>query len=302
MYDIVILTESRYIKPNHPNWYIQQVLDEDQLLLDALLKNNINAIRKDWNDKNFDWNKTKYAIFRTTWDYFENFKEFLCWIKKTKKKTIFINSAEIIHWNIDKKYLIDLSKKGINISPTLFINKKTKTSLTSLFKKTKWKTAIIKPSISGAARHTYKITASNYLNYEKIFNQLIKKECMLFQQFLDNVITHGEISLIFIGKEYTHAVIKKAKDGDFRVQDDHGGTVEIYHPTKDEILFGKKCLKAIPFQPTYSRIDIIKDNNNNPSLVELELIEPELWFRNYPEAAKKLAKEITKKINLEQGN
>ena len=116
---------------------------------------------------------------------------------------------------------------------------------------------------------------------------------MLFQEFLNNIITQGEISLILIGGKYTHAVKKIAKKGDFRVQDDHGGRVEKYTPTKEEILFAENCLIASPFKPKYARVDIVYDNNNKPSLSELELIEPELWFRNYPLAAEKLAEEIS---------
>jgi len=76
------------------------------------------------------------------------------------------------------------------------------------------------------------------------------------------------------------------------VQDDHGGRVEKYTPTELEIAFAEDCLKASPYQPIYARIDIVYDNNSKPSLSELELIEPELWFRNYPKAAELLAEEI----------
>jgi len=98
-----------------------------------------------------------------------------------------------------------------------------------------------------------------------------------------------------IGGNYTHAVKKTAKKGDFRVQDDHGGTVKEYWPTKDEIIFAENCLKASPFNPMYARVDIVYDNNNTISLSELELIEPELWFRNNPISANLLAEEV---INL----
>jgi hypothetical protein len=78
------------------------------------------------------------------------------------------------------------------------------------------------------------------------------------------------------------------------VQDDHGGKVEKYTPNKEEITFAENCLKASPYTPVYTRADIVYDNNNQPSLSELELIEPELWFRNYPKAAEFLAVKIEK--------
>ena len=294
MFDVVILTDNRYVNPEKTDWYIDQVLLEDKLLKNALEKQGLTVCKKDWADPNFDWTSTKYAIFRTTWDYFEKFEEFFSWLEITKHKTTFINSAEIINWNIDKHYLQDLEKTGINIAPTLFVEKGDKITLQELFDKTNCKEAVIKPAISGAARHTYRITPNNCLDYENIFQQLIKKECMLFQEFLQNITKMGEISLIMIGGKYTHAVKKIAKKGDFRVQDDHGGKVEKYTPTKEEITFSKDCLNASPFTPIYARVDIVYDNNNKPSLSELELIEPELWFRNYHKSAELLAKEIKK--------
>jgi glutathione synthase/RimK-type ligase-like ATP-grasp enzyme len=292
MFDIVILTDNRYVNPTTTNWYIDQVLLEDQLLQTALEDKGLKVCKKDWADPSFDWTKTKYAIFRTTWDYFDRFDEFFSWLDQTKNKTTFINSAEVINWNIDKHYLQDLAKNNINIAPTLFVKKGDKTSLKQLFEKTNWAEAVLKPAISGAARHTYRINPSNFSEFETVFQELILEECMLFQEFLNNITTQGEISLILIGGEYTHAVKKIAKKGDFRVQDDHGGRIEKYTPTELEITFAEDCLKASPYWPIYARIDIVYDNNNKPSLSELELIEPELWFRNYPKAANLLAEQI----------
>ena len=292
MYDVVILTDNRYVNPTKNDWYIDQVLLEDQLLLDALTKKGLTVCKKDWAFKNFDWTSTKYAIFRSTWDYFERFDEFFIWLENTKNKTTFINSYEIINWNIDKHYLQDLIKNKVNISPTLFIEKGESNTLSALLQKTKWKEAVIKPAISGAARHTYRINTKNYKEYENIFRELIGKECVLFQEFMMNIETKGEISLIMIGGEYTHAVKKIAKKGDFRVQDDHGGTVEQYIATESEIEFAKNCLEKCPYSPIYARVDVVYDNNNKLSLSELELIEPELWFRNKIESATLLAEEV----------
>ena len=296
MLDIVILTDHRYVKPEKVDWYTQQVLDEDRLLQTALENKGLTVCKKDWADKNFDWTSTKYAIFRTTWDYFERFDEFFLWLEDTKKKTTFINSSEIINWNIDKHYLQDLAKKKVNIAPTQFVEKGDRITLAQLFEKTNWKEAVLKPAISGAARHTYRIHPNNCSEFETVFQKLIENESMLFQEFLNNIIIQGEISLILIGGKHTHAVKKIAKKGDFRVQDDHGGRVEKHTPTKEEILFAENCLTASPFEPKYARVDIVYDNNNKPSLSELELIEPELWFRNYPLAAEKLAEEISNLI------
>ena len=292
MYDVVILTDYRYENPKKINWYTQQVLTEDKILKESLEKKGLKVCKKNWNTKDFDWAKTKYAIFRSTWDYFDRFNEFFKWLDRTKEKTKFINSSDIILWNIDKHYLNDLQKQGINIAPTIFIEKGNKLKIGDLFKETKWEEAVIKPAISGAARHTYRLNKNNYNKYNDILNELILEESFLFQEFLNNITTDGEISMMIIGGKYTHAVKKRAKHGDFRVQDDHGGTVETYNASKHEILFAEKCIKLCPNKVVYARVDVIYDNNNKISLSELELIEPELWFRNNEESADLLAEEI----------
>ena len=118
----------------------------------------------------------------------------------------------------------------------------------------------------------------------------------MFQEFIKNIISKGELSLIVIGGKYTHAVKKTAKKGDFRVQDDHGGKVEVYYASDKEIEFAEQCINLCLEIPLYARVDIAYDNNNELSLVELELIEPELWFRNNKKSAELLAKEISKKF------
>tara|TARA_B100001142_G_scaffold142308_1_gene143497 strand:+ start:3834 stop:4763 length:930 start_codon:yes stop_codon:yes gene_type:complete len=297
MYDVVILTDNRYVNPIKKDWYINQVLLEDQLLQTELENNNLKVCKKDWADKEFNWSNTKFAIFRTTWDYFERFNEFFAWIEATQSKTTFINSSEIIKWNIDKHYLKDLENKGINIASTIFIEKGDEISLKELFKNTKWKEAVIKPAVSGAARHTYKIHVEEHNKYEEQFKKLIQQESMLFQVFLKDIEIFGEISLMIIGGEYTHAVRKIAKKGDFRVQDDHGGIVKKHKPLLEEIKFAEKCIQESPYNPLYARVDIVYDNNNKLSLSELELIEPELWFRKNRNSAKKLAEKIAKIIS-----
>ena len=94
MIDVVILTNNRYVNPEKTDWYIDQVLLEDQLLQTALEDKGLKVCKKDWTDRNFDWTKTKYAIFRTTWDYFDRFDEFFSWLDQTKNKTIVTNVEE----------------------------------------------------------------------------------------------------------------------------------------------------------------------------------------------------------------
>ena len=123
---------------------------------------------------------------------------------------------------------------------------------------------------------------------------------MMLQEFQENIVSEGEMSLMLFDGEYSHAVLKIAKPGDFRVQDDYGGSVHDYKPSTAEIEFAKKVIHACPELPTYARVDIFKDNYGKWALAELEIFEPELWFRNRHEAASVLAGIIKSKVTYEE--
>ena len=296
MIDVVVLTDKRYLQDSNTDPYKHNVFIEDELVIKALSKSRLNAIRLAWDDKNFDWTTTKYILFRTTWDYFDRFEEFSKWLNTVSKKTKLLNSENIIRWNIDKHYLGDLEKNGIKVAKTHFIEKGTNKNLSQIHNELNWSETVLKPCISGAARHTYRLNTDNIPNYENVFKTLIKKEAMMLQPFQRNIVEKGEISMIVIKGKFTHAILKIAKKGDFRVQDDFGGSVHFYEPTKKEIEFAENAVKACPELPIYARVDIFTDNEGFTAVAELELIEPELWFRNYPKAAELLASAIKELI------
>lgn len=296
MYDVTILTASKFLDPPDIDWYIQQVIDEDNYVKQALEKKGLHVTRTNWDNPDFTWTKTKTILFRTIWDYFDRFDEFTKWLDKVKTQTKLINPYKTICWNMDKHYLHDLQLEGINIPATCFIEKGDPRTLSDLILQSGWNEVIIKPAVSGAGRHTYRLKPGDSVKYESLFHELINSESMLLQEFQHNVITRGEVAFMIMDGKFTHAVLKKAKPGDFRVQDDFGGSVFDYHPSRIEIDFAEKVASFYESHPLYARVDMIWDNNNDICVSELELIEPELWFRKYPDAADLLAEAIVKKV------
>jgi len=296
LYDVVILTQKKFYNPENPDWYAKQAIKEDEDIILALEKKGLKVIKTYWDNPDFDFSEAKITLFRTIWDYFNRFDEFSKWLEATKHKTTFINPPEIIYWNIDKHYLKDLAEKGTNIPNTYFIEKGDKRTLKEVFNNCNWKDAVLKPTVSGAGRHTYKLTSKNVNSYGQIFRELIKDEDLMLQEFQYNIYEKGELAFIIFNGKFSHAVLKKGKKGEFKVQDDFGGTVHNYKPTKEEIEFAEKVVKVCKSSPTYARVDIIFDNNNKPAIGELELIEPELWFRFYPPSADLFADAILEKL------
>jgi len=134
--------------------------------------------------------------------------------------------------------------------------------------------------------------------YEDRFKKLVNDRDMLIQPFIRSITTKGEASLMLFNGEYTHAILKKAKPGDYRVQDDFGGTVSPYQPTQKEIAFAEQVFASCDTMPAYGRADIVWDEAGNMLLGELEIIEPELWVRNHPENAESFANGILTYLNL----
>tara|TARA_B100001287_G_C22578292_1_gene479727 strand:- start:68 stop:976 length:909 start_codon:yes stop_codon:yes gene_type:complete len=291
-YDVVVLTDSRYVNPLETNTYISNVLREDELVINALKEKNLSVVKKDWNDSIFDWETTRSILFRSTWDYFDKFELFKKWFNKTKNKCLMINSAETIEWNIDKHYLLDLQEHQIPIPNSEFIQRRSSIDLLELMQKKNWNEIVVKPTISGAAKNTYRLKRGEINQFNPSWEKLIYQEDFIIQEFQNNVITEGEVAMIVIGGKFTHAVLKKAKEGDFRVQDDFGGSIAIYSPSEKMVKLAEQCTRIISPTPSYARVDIIWNNLGDLAVSELELIEPELWFRLNPNAAQKLAEHI----------
>ena len=296
-YDVVVLTDSRYVQPNEKNQYIENVLKEDGLLIEALNNLGLKTIKKDWNDSKFNWNSTKTAVFRSTWDYFDKFSIFQNWLSQVQNKCALINSYEQIKWNLDKHYLQDLKIWGLPIPKSVFINKMSGTKLKDIATNMEWNHIVVKPTISGAAKNTFQLKDQEIENFQTKWIHLTNKEDFIVQEFQKNIIKSGEVAVMLFGGKYSHAVLKKAKKGDFRVQDDFGGTVETITPSKEIIDLAEKAIKKLKPTPLYCRVDVIINNQNKAVIIELELIEPELWFRFKITAADKLAMYIKEFIN-----
>jgi len=292
--DITLLTCRAYYKPDIVTPYIQNILLEQELLKSAFEAQGLKVDITYWDNPTYEWQETKSVLFRTIWDYFERFDEFWEWLEQVKTKTRLINSYELIKWNIDKHYLKDLSSWGIETVPTYFADKGCNMKLHEIAKRNQWKDLVIKPAISASAFKTYKILANEIQANEKLFNSLVQERNMLVQPYFETITQLGEASLMVLDGKFTHAILKKAQPGDFRVQDDFGGTVHNYIPTKAEINFAEKVFETCKTKPVYGRVDIVWDNDKNFYLSELEIIEPELWIRNYPKCAERIAEAVDK--------
>lgn len=290
--DVTILTCQKYLNPKVITTYEQNILDERKLITQALEDLGLKVHCAAWDDTEYDWSQTRSVVFRTIWDYFERYDEFSAWLEIVKTKTQLVNSYDLIQWNIDKHYLKDLQDKGVAIVPTEYVDTGSYRSIAEVCLERDWQDVVIKPAIAGGAFHTHKVLEFERAAYEEVFENLVAERDMLIQPFVPTISSRGEASLMVFNGKFTHAILKKPKQGDYRVQDDWGGTVHPYSPTQEEITFAEDCFKACSTMPAYGRADILWGKNGDILLGELEIVEPELWIRNDPASARQFAQGV----------
>ncbi len=260
---------------------------DDELTLPLLKKAGWTVDVLSWT-ATCDWSVYKAAIVRTTWDYTLRLNEFLEKMKVISSQTRLVNCYETIVWNSRKTYLRDLESWGLKTIPTEY---NWPQDWSALFDK--WKTGDImaKPQVGANSVGTRMITPSN------IPTSPLFSESPLIQPFRERVLTDGELSFHFFNGQFSHLVRKYPKVGDYRVQEEHGGTILSEVPSEDDLKDATQIYRTVEKhlkEPTlFHRIDVVRNQNNEMEIMEIELVEPSLYFRTHKDAPAHFVKALT---------
>lgn len=230
-----------------------------------------------WNLSEVDLKTLDWIIIRSPWDYYFHISEFKKWIEHLPEGRVF-NSKKVLLWNLDKVYLQELFSQGVAIVPTHFHFVTENSDLSVEARKINSSEVVIKPSQSASSYLTQIVKQGARIESKEYLGKTV-----LIQPKIQEVLTEGEFSQIFIAGIYSHTVLKKPKAGDFRVQQSFGGSVERVHPSASEIDFGKSVIEKIPEATLYARVDYVR-LAGKPHLMELEVLEPDLFFDQSPES------------------
>lgn len=274
-----------------------QLTEPEKPLIALLANHEIKAEPLIWNDTSIDWKKFDCLLLRSIWDYHLHVEGFFKWLKTLEEIQVrTLNSLSVVNWNRHKFYLREMERKGVKIIPTLFIDKTTDFSLAEL-KGKGWEQAVIKPAVSANSFLTESFSLTEITTIEKKFHSLAIERDFLVQSFMPEVQSSGEVSLVFFDKQYSHAVVKLPAQGDFRVQEEHGGKTISFNPTPSVIDTATNILSWIQEDLLYARVDgVIRDGEF--ILMELELIEPELFFHFDKESTKRFVEAVLKILVL----
>ena len=254
---------------------------EEPRLIPALEALGYQVAIKAWSDPHVDWSAAELVVVRTCWDYFHHRRAFLAWAEAVEAcGTTLANPAHIMRHNSSKAYLFEL--QGVaTLAPTLCIDAQTyDRDLASQW----WQAhpeAVFKPLVSASAHNTWRASwPERHSHWKRLEGLLAKGQHMLLQAYLPEVATQGEWSCIFFGGDYSHAVQKIPQKGDFRVQDEWGGSVHHVAAPAEMRTAAAAISTALTERHgplSYARIDLV-DHRGTPHLMECELIEPELFL------------------------
>lgn len=259
----------------------------DDLLIKPFNERNWDVKYISWREKNVNWNEFDAVIVRSTWDYQSDPENFFSALNEINNSSAHLeNKLELMKWNADKKYLADLETKGISIVKTLWQKKFDLSAIKESFIKLQTDEIILKPNISASAENTFRISRNNLEEFRDEIKSVFDQRRFMIQPFIKHILDEGEYSLFFFGGEYSHSILKTPKKDDFRSQEEHGGTLKKIKPEKELINLSQEIMKQLISIPLYMRVDFVRNDTNKFELMELELIEPSLYFNldeNSPE-------------------
>lgn len=272
---------------------------DDQLAVQALKQLHIEA-------RPLVWTETEPSalpngstiILRSVWDYHLRSEEFLAWVSRAEAHgATLINKPSTILWNMDKRYLSELARAGVSTIPTERVRRGSATSLANILGMRGWVRAVVKPAISASAFETWRVgreaDGTTTSDDEERFVNLVAQRDVMVQPYVPEIETAGEWSIIFIDGAYSHSVIKHPAAGDFRVQEDYGGTRKRVTPSLHLITAAHRALDCVPGRPLYARIDGV-ETADGFMLMEAECIDPVLFFSFDERAATRFAESISR--------
>lgn len=269
---------------------IPHLTEDDQALLAPLEVRGIEGRAAVWSDSSVDWSAADGVLIRSCWDYHLRIEEFLSWIAQLERAGVRVwNPPSMLRWNANKNYLRDLERKGIPVVPTLW--PEGSFLLWEQMVEMGWQKAVVKPRVSATAYRTQLVTAETTDHGQDLIEDLARGPGAMVQEFMAEVRSRGEWSLIFFSGRYSHAVIKRPKSGDFRVQHDFGGSEESTEPPRPVIEAASRAVAAVEAVPLYARVDGV-ERNGRFLLMELELLEPALFLKLGTGAAERFAQAI----------
>ena len=239
----------------------------------VLLRAGFSVEARPWNDAG-DLAGFDLVMPLVAWGYHQDPERWHALLDKMEQEQLPVcNPVPLLRWNSDKRYLAELGAKGIATIPTRIVERLDERSLDEA-RAEFGEELVIKPAVSASADGTHRLRACDPLPADS------QGRTMMVQPFLRSVADEGEYSVMLFGGRFSHAIVKRPKAGDYRVQPHLGGTEMPCVAPAGAIELAHAALAAAPAEAVYARVDMVRDNEAELAIIELELIEPSLWLQH----------------------
>lgn len=247
-------------------------------------------------DAEVDWTAYRLALLRSTWDYPGRLVEFLDWAKAVNHPTTLLNPVDVLRWNSHKGYLVEIERRGVPTVPTLLIPAES-VDVAAQLAECPWDEVVVKPAVGCGGRQVHRGRPDD-LTLQQTAMALAEHGDVVVQAFAPQV-SEGERSLVFFDGVYSHAVRKVPAPGGYLCHEHHGGSAHAHDADSAELQVALAALACAPAESAYARVDLI-DWQDAPVIIELELIEPDLFLRGEPDRVDRLVGVVAERLRVPQ--
>ena len=274
---------------------------DDQLLLEQLKQRGADVVCHPWDDAAIDWPSFDLVVGRSVWDYVLRHEEFVAWLDSVGPRLE--NTAALMRWNSDKRYLADIRDDGVPVVETDYVGPGDAVPEIGA-------EVVIKPAISAGGRDTGRFGPKSADEAVALIEKITSAGgTAMVQPFVASVESEGETAVVMIAGEVSHVLHKRSlleadEVAPVRTDDDLGVAEAMYDPDlvlagtaePDELELAARVIEAVRVRfgttPLYARVDMLRGPAGSPILLELEAIEPNLYFDQAPGSVERLADAI----------
>lgn len=268
---------------------------DDAIAIEALARRGVRVDEVPWRTRDRAWSDDDAVIIRSTWDYQRDLDGFLATLASIASTGVpLANELDLVRWNARKTYLRDLAQRGVVTLPTRWGEGITPAELTALCDQLDVEECVIKPVVGANADDTFRLPRRLDRSTAEVIARRFSSRAWMAQPFVRSVLDEGERSLFFFDGRLSHAIRKVPRAGDFRVQEEHGGAITPFEPDAAHLEAAERVMSAIGDAPLQARVDLVRRDDGALALMELEAIEPSLYFRMHPRAADNFADALSR--------
>ncbi len=267
-------------------------LEDEELLVTALSERGITAAHAVWTDPEVDWSSASMVLIRYAFDYVQDRDAFLTWAEAVEVLTHLHNPARVLRWNSHKGYLRELEADGVPIVPTAWLAAGANADLAALMDERGWRDVVVKPAVDNGARGALRVTRGDAAAGQKHIASLLEDRDVMVQPFIEATETVGERALIHFDGRFSHAILKDQMLAGRPFSFDRTPLID---PENAELILAERVLRRFDPPLLYARVDTVI-SDGVPMLMELEALEPVLFFSKAPGSADRMADAIAARL------